>query len=217
VVGSTLDAVRRVVAGDCRRAFVPIAGLHHARRDRAAGFCVFNDCGVAIETLLGEHGLHRVAYVDIDAHHGDGVCYSFDEDPRVLIADLHEDGEFLYPGTGSRDEVGSGPARGTKLNLPMSPLAGDEQFARAWQEVERFLIQGRPEFVLFQCGADSIAGDPLTHLRYSPASHAHAARRLAALADELCQGRLVAMGGGGYQLRSLALAWCAVVEALLGP
>ncbi len=100
VVGSTLDAVHRLMDGRARRAFVPIAGLHHARRNAAGGFCVFNDCGVAIEILLSKYDLKRIAYVDIDAHHGDGVLYAFEENPDIIIADIHEDGRFLYPGTG---------------------------------------------------------------------------------------------------------------------
>ncbi|MCU0937176.1 MAG: acetoin utilization protein AcuC, partial [Gammaproteobacteria bacterium] len=198
VAGSTLDAVERVLAGECRRAFVPIAGLHHARRDQAAGFCVFNDCGIVIETLLEVKGMARVAYVDIDAHHGDGVFYGFEDDPRLVFADVHEDGQFLYPGTGAATETGRGPARGTKLNLPLPPAAGDRAFLAGWERIEAHLRAYPPDFVLLQCGADSIAGDPLTHLQLSVDAHAHAARRLCAIADEHCQGRLVAMGGGGY-------------------
>jgi len=217
VVGTTLDACERIMRGDARRVFIPIAGLHHGARRSAAGFCVFNDCGVAIETLKHQYGLSRIAYVDIDAHHGDGVFYAFEADPAVIIADLHEDGRFLYPGTGAAHERGVGAAAGTKLNIPMPPDAGDEAFWPAWERVEAHLEQARPEFILFQCGADSIAGDPLTHLRYTPAAHAHAARRLAALADRHCEGRLLAMGGGGYNRRSLALAWTAVLRALQEP
>ncbi len=216
VVGSTLDAVRRVACGELAHGFVPIAGLHHARRDAAAGFCVFNDCGVAIETLRVELGLRRIAYVDIDAHHGDGVYYAFEEDPEVFIADVHEDGRYLYPGTGHAEERGRGAAEGTKLNLPLPPYADDEAFRAAWERVEAFVDAARPDFVLLQCGADSLAGDPITHLAFSPAAHAHAARRLKALAERHCGGRLVAMGGGGYSRPNLAAAWCAVVEALLG-
>lgn len=215
VVGTTLDAVGRLMSGECRRAFVPIAGLHHARRDRAAGFCVFNDCGVAIETLLAEHGLERVGYVDIDAHHGDGVYYSFEDNPGVIFADLHEDGRFLYPGTGRASEAGTGPAFGTKLNVPMPPLAGDGLFRRRWAEVEAFLGGHAPQIVLFQCGADSLAGDPITDMQYSVAAHRLAAERLRRLADEFCEGRIVALGGGGYNRRNLATAWSAVVKALL--
>lgn len=215
VVGSSVDAARAVMDGACRRAFVPIAGLHHARRDAAAGFCVFNDCGVVIESLRSEYGLTRIAYVDIDAHHGDGVFYSYEDDPGVYIADIHEDGRALYPGTGARDESGRGAARGTKLNIPLPPGAGDAEFYAAWQEVEAGLRAFRPEFVVLQCGADSVGGDPLTHLRYTPAAHGHAATRLAHLADELCGGRVLALGGGGYDRGNLARAWTAVVEGLL--
>lgn len=215
VVGTTLDAVDRVMAGACRRAFVPIAGLHHASRDSAAGFCVFNDCGVAIESLRAVHNVKRVAYVDIDAHHGDGVFYAFEDDPQIFFADLHEDGRYLYPGTGAASESGRGDAAGTKLNIPMLPEAGDEEFRDAWERVEAFLNAARPEFVILQCGADSLAGDPITHLRYSPDSHQHAAGRLCTIADEHCDGRLVALGGGGYNRTNLALAWTAVVRAFL--
>ncbi len=215
VVGTTLDACRRLMDGDCRRVFIPIAGLHHARRNAAAGFCALNDCGVAIEFLAREHHLTRIAYVDIDAHHGDGVFYAFESDPVLIFADLHEDGRYLYPGSGDARETGRGDAAGTKLNIPMPPDADDEQFMRAWQRVEEFIDAARPEFILFQCGADSLAGDPLTHLRYSSAAHGHAARSLCALADRHAHGRLLAMGGGGYNRRNLALAWTAVVESML--
>ncbi|MBI3574130.1 MAG: acetoin utilization protein AcuC [Gammaproteobacteria bacterium] len=215
VVGSVLDAVRAMVQRECVRAFVPIAGLHHARRDSAAGFCVFNDLSVAIETLRAVHGIRRVAYVDIDAHHGDGVFYAFEDDPDLIFADIHEDGRYLYPGTGAASETGKGVARGTKLNIPLPPEAGDTEFFVAWEKVETFVRAGQPEFILLQAGADSLAGDPITHLRYTPAAHAHAAARLCRLADEFCAGRLLATGGGGYNRANLAAAWCAVVEAML--
>jgi len=215
VAGSVLDAIERLLRGDCRHAFVPIAGLHHARRDTAAGFCVFNDCGIAIETLRRVHAIHRVAYVDIDAHHGDGVYYSFEDDPELVFVDFHEDGRFLYPGSGDVTETGSGAARGTKLNIPLPPNAGDELFFRAWEQAESFIDAGRPEFILLQCGADSIGGDPITHLRFTPAAHRHATLRLCRLAAKHCQGRLLAMGGGGYNRANLAAAWTAVLAALL--
>ena len=215
VVGATLDAVRAVMEGECRRAFVAIGGLHHARRDRAAGFCVFNDCGVAIEALRREHGIRRIAYVDIDAHHGDGVFYAFESDPELFIADIHEDGWFLYPGSGYAAERGQGEAEGTKLNLPVAAGSADPEFYQTWEKVEDFIEAARPEFILFQCGADGLAGDPLTHLRYSPACHRHAAQRLRELAERHCNGRLVALGGGGYDAHNLAQAWCSVIEALI--
>jgi acetoin utilization protein AcuC len=216
VVGTVLDAAQKIVDGECAQAFVPIAGLHHARRDGAAGFCVFNDIGVLIEWLRAERGLGRIAYVDIDAHHGDGVFYSFEDDPNLVFADIHEDGRFLYPGTGDASETGTGPAKGTKLNIPMPPGADDRQFHAAWPMLEEFIRAGRPEFVILQAGADSVAGDPITHMRFSPAAHTHAARRLSTLALELCGGRFIATGGGGYNRASLAAAWCGVVEGMLG-
>ncbi len=214
VAGTTVSAVDAVMQGHARRAFVPIAGLHHAARDRASGFCVFNDCGIAAEYLRVEHGLKRIAYVDIDAHHGDGVYYGFEDDPLVVFADLHEDGRYLFPGTGSADEVGTGEGRDVKLNIPLPPGSGDDAFFAAWPAVEALLVRYRPEFILMQCGADSLAGDPLTHLQFTEDAHGKAAERLAALADEYCGGRLVATGGGGYDRHNLARAWTRVVEAL---
>ena len=214
VVGSVLDSAARVLAGGCRRAFVPIAGLHHARRDGAAGFCVFNDCGVLIETLRAVHGLRRIAYVDIDAHHGDGVFYAFEDDPDLIFVDLHEDGRYLYPGTGSAGETGRGAAAGTKLNIPLPPNSDDAAVLRVWDAAESFLRRTPPEFIILQCGADSVGGDPLTHLSYSRHLHGEIALRLCRLADEHCAGRLVALGGGGYDRSNLAAAWTGVVAAL---
>lgn len=215
VVGSTLDAVARIMAGELTRAMVPIAGLHHARRDGAAGFCVFNDCGIAVETLRQVHGIQRIAYVDIDAHHGDGVFYAFVDDPDLAIVDFHEDGNYLYPGTGHVDETGTGPARGTKLNVPLPPFAGDEQFLRLWPTAERFLEDYAPQFILLQCGADALAGDPITHLQMSTAVHRAAAASLCRIADRLCEGRVLAVGGGGYERDHTAQAWTQVVTALV--
>jgi len=215
VVGATLVAAEALMSGACRRAFVPIAGLHHAGRGHAAGFCVFNDCGVAVEILRARHGLRRIAYVDIDAHHGDGMYYAFQDDDQLFVADIHEDGRYLYPGTGSRAETGRGAAAGTKLNLPLAPGAGDAEFHVVWQEIESFLQRFPSDFILFQCGADSVAGDPIAHLQFSEAAHAHAARRLCAIADAQGHGRVLGMGGGGYNRRNLARAWTAVVEAFV--
>lgn len=214
VVGATLAATEAVVEGRVARAFVPIGGLHHAARDRAAGFCVFNDIGVAIEALRKQHGLQRIAYVDIDAHHGDGVFYAFEDDPDLIFADIHQDGRSLYPGTGHAHETGLGNAAGAKLNLPLPAGAGSDDFLRAWQEVESFIDAAAPEFILLQCGADSLAGDPLTGLRLSASDHAHATARLCVLAARHAKGRLLAMGGGGYHRPNLAAAWTAVVGEL---
>ena len=215
VVGAALEGLAQVMSGQALRTFQPIGGLHHARRAGAAGFCVFNDCGVVIETLQHQYGVKRVAYVDIDVHHGDGLYYPFESDADVIYADIHEDGHFLYPGTGHDYETGTGPAEGLKLNLPMQPGWGDKEFYAAWERVVEHLRQHRPEFIVFQCGADSIAGDPLAHLKYTPQAHAHAARSLCGLANDMCEGRIMAFGGGGYNRGNLAAAWCAVLDELV--
>ncbi|MBF0162294.1 MAG: acetoin utilization protein AcuC [Magnetococcales bacterium] len=216
VVGSALDGMERIMAGECRRAFIPIAGLHHARPERAGGFCVFNDAGVVIHTLRIKHGIQRVAYVDIDAHHGDGVFYAFESDPELIFADLHQDGRTLYPGTGSADERGTGPAVGRKLNIPLPPGAGDSHFAQVWPQVVAFLQEYKPEFFILQAGTDSIAGDPLAQLRLSPTCHFLVTTRLVQLAESMGHGRLLALGGGGYNAHNIAKGWCEVVRGLLG-
>ena len=215
VVGSVIHAVDTVMAGDVSRAFVPIAGLHHAAREHAAGFCVFNDCGIAAEYLRSRYGLERVAYVDIDAHHGDGLYYGFEDDPFLVFADIHEDGRYLYPGTGASTETGSGRARGTKLNIPVAPGAEDEEFLAAWRRVEDYVEAADPDFILFQCGADSLGGDPITHLEFSEQAHATAAAALCRIADRCCEGRIVGTGGGGYNRANLGRAWTRVVEAFV--
>ena len=215
VVGAVLCAVDEVMHGNHKRAFVPIAGLHHAARDGASGFCVFNDCGVAAEYLRKQFDVRRVAYVDIDAHHGDGMFYAFEDDPDLIFADIHEDGRHLYPGTGAASETGSGRARGTKLNIPLQPGADDNDFRRAWVEVEAYLERMQPDFILMQCGADSLEGDPITHLCWSEEAHAQAATSLCRIADKHCSGRIVATGGGGYNRRNLARAWTRVVQSFV--
>jgi acetoin utilization protein AcuC len=215
-VGSALEALDRIMSGEVERSFQPAGGMHHARRHRAAGFCPFNDIGVVIDTLRERHGVRRIGYVDIDAHHGDGVYYTYESDPDLIFADIHEDGRCLFPGTGDADENGKGAAVGTKLNIPMPPRANDRDFHAAWDRIEAHLDRHAPEFFILQAGADSLAGDPLADLRFTAAAHAHAARRLAVLADRHAQGRLMVFGGGGYHPTNVATAWTAVLRALIG-
>jgi acetoin utilization protein AcuC len=219
VVGSTLAALDYVVAGrdgqgrKVDHAFNPIGGLHHARRDIAGGFCVFNDIGVAILAAREKYGIKRIAYVDIDAHHGDGVFYEFEDDPLLFFADIHEDGRYLYPGTGSAAETGKREAAGTKLNIPLQPGAGDDDFIAAFGRVKQFVDSARPELIILQCGADGLAGDPITHLQYSERSHKFAADSLHRLAHRHCSGRIVALGGGGYNRANIGRAWTEVVKS----
>ena len=215
VVGAVLCAVDEIMHGNYKRAFIPIAGLHHAGRDHAAGFCVFNDCGIAAEYLRKQFGVKRIAYVDIDAHHGDGMFYGFEDDPDLIIADIHEDGRHLYPGTGAAEETGAGKARGTKLNIPLAPGADDSDFNDVWGRVEAYLEAAKPEFILMQCGADSLEGDPITHLCWTEESHAKAAASLCRLADKYCDGRIIGTGGGGYNRHNVARAWTRVVQSFV--
>jgi len=212
VVGSALEALAAVMGGRYRRSFQPIGGLHHASPDAAAGFCVFSDLGVVIETLRSRYGLRRIAYVDIDVHHGDGVFYPYEADPDLIIADVHQHHSTLYPGTGKESETGKGEAAGTKLNVELAPGEGDEAFLAAWPRIEAHLAGFEPELFLFQCGADGGAGDPLAQLEYTPAVHARAAERLRALAERFAGGRILAFGGGGYDRDNLAQAWSEVLR-----
>jgi len=215
VAGSALSAVDRIMSGEIQKAFISVAGLHHAYRDRASGFCVFNDCGVVIEHLMKNYHLKKIAYVDIDAHHGDGVYYEFESDSRVIFADIHESGKFLFPGTGSPEETGLGEARGCKLNMELNPGDNDDDFFRAWATVVEFIEKSEPEFILMQCGADSLAGDPLTHLKYSEQAHTSASRDMASLAAKYAGGKMLAVGGGGYNLSNIKKAWAGVVHGLI--
>ena len=215
VVGTGLAAINQILKHDWHHAFIPIGGLHHARRAGAAGFSVFNDCGIMIEVLRQRYGIVRVAYVDIDAHHGDGVYYAFEEDPDLVIADIHEDGRYLYPGTGAANEKGKGIARGTKLNIPLAPGSDDRDFLRAWSRVEDLIEDHKPEFIIFQAGVDSLSGDPLAHLQFSVEAHIHSTRRLVELTNKYAKGRLLVYGGGGYNLDNVANGWCAICKELV--
>ncbi len=216
-VGSTLVCLQEIMQGHLDHAFNPVGGLHHATRNSSAGFCVFNDIGVAVEVLRREHHIKRILYVDIDVHHGDGVYYPFESDPDLYIFDVHEDGRYLYPGTGAATEVGAGPARGTKVNVPLPPQAGDDQVSAQLDKLESLARRCSPEFIILQAGADGLAGDPIAGLVYTPETHKTVTRLLHGLAHELCEGKIMALGGGGYKPSNCAKAWTTVVRALKEP
>ncbi|MBA3749728.1 MAG: acetoin utilization protein AcuC [Nitrosopumilus sp.] len=218
VVGSSLKALDIVMKKDkgIQHAFSPIGGLHHAKRGSAGGFCVFNDIGVIIMMARRKYGIGRICYVDIDAHHGDGVYYEFEKDSTVFIADIHEDGRYLYPGTGKETESGSGNAKGTKLNVTMKPNSTDVDFVAAFKKVEEFIDTiAKPELIILQCGTDCIGGDPLTHLQYTSKAHGYAADRLHQLSHKYCDGRILALGGGGYNQTNIADGWSEVVKSFI--
>ncbi len=201
--GGSLLAADLVARGDVTRAFHFAGGLHHAMPDRASGFCYVNDAVLAILRLRAD-GL-RVAYVDIDAHHGDGVQAAFYADPDVLTISTHERGDRLFPGTGFVDEIGVGAGVGYAVNLPLDVLTDSAVYLPAFAEVVPPLLRAfRPDVVVAQLGIDSHRTDPLTHLALDVQGFTRAVACITGLAP-----RLVALGGGGYDLENVARAWTA--------
>jgi acetoin utilization protein AcuC len=213
VAGGSLRAMEAILRGDVEHAFHPGGGLHHAMRDRASGFCIYNDVALAVARARRE-GL-RVLYVDLDVHHGDGVQALFQDDPGVLTVSIHETGRYLFPGTGFADEIGEGAAAGTSVNVPLEPGTGEGP----WLDMVRLLVPSlaaafRPDIVVSQHGADSHAFDPLAHLRVTTTAMGAAARIVDAVAHRWAGGRWLATGGGGYDAyrvvpRSWSLVWLA--------
>jgi acetoin utilization protein AcuC len=208
VAGATLSAAGAIVDGEVEHAFNAAGGLHHAMPSRASGFCVYDDPAVAIAWLL-DHGVERVAYVDVDVHHGDGPQAIFYEDPRVLTISIHESGEYLFPGTGFVEERGAGAAEGTKVNVPLDPSTGDDGWLDAFTAVVPPLVRAwRPDVLVSQLGCDTHHTDPLAHLRLTTRAYREAARTLHELAHRAAGGRWLATGGGGYQwARVVPRAW----------
>jgi acetoin utilization protein AcuC len=200
IVGGTLLGLESVLSGRGGHAINPAGGLHHAAPGGASGFCIYDDVAIAIAAALeGPHRVKRVAYVDIDAHHGDGVMYGFYGDGRVLDIDFHQDGRTLFPGTGFVHETGKGDGKGLKVNVPLPPTAGDEALVPLFGRiVPKMLRSFRPDLIVLQTGVDAHAGDPLAHLQYTPKAYEFAIGTVHDLSHELCEGRLLETGGGGY-------------------
>jgi acetoin utilization protein AcuC len=208
VAGASLVAAEAVLSGRAEHAFNPAGGLHHAMPERASGFCVYDDPAIAIAWLL-ERGVDRVAYVDVDVHHGDGPQAIFYRDPRVLTISIHETGRYLFPGTGFVDERGEGEAEGTKANIPLPPFTSDDPWLQAFHEVVPPLVRRwKPDVLVTQLGCDTHHSDPLAHLNLSTRAYREAAKALHALAHDAAGGRWLATGGGGYQwARVVPRAW----------
>jgi acetoin utilization protein AcuC len=216
IAGGTVAAARSVREGPPRRALQPGGGLHHAHPGSASGFCILNDLGVAISDAL-HRGLRRVAYVDLDVHHGDGVMYGFYHDGRVLDIDFHETGRSIFPGTGETRETGTGDGSGFKVNVPLPPGSGDEVLRPLFLRLVPPLIREfRPELIVVQGGLDAHVGDGLGHLRYSGSSYVLAVRTLRDLADSTEGAGLVVTGGGGYSAVNVALGMATHGAVLLG-
>jgi acetoin utilization protein AcuC len=200
VVGASVEAARRVWVGEALHAANVAGGLHHAMPESASGFCVYNDPAIAIRWLL-DHGAERVGYVDVDAHHGDGVQTAFYDDPRVMTISVHETPRTLFPGTGFPAETGSGDGVGSAVNVALPPGTADAGWLRAFHAVVPPLLREfRPQVLLTQHGCDSHLEDPLTHLMLTVDGQRAAYLALHDLAHELCDGKWIAVGGGGYAI-----------------
>ncbi len=208
VAGASIVAAAAVDDGSVLHAFNAAGGLHHAKPSRASGFCVYDDPAVAIGWLL-EFGAGRIAYVDVDVHHGDGVQAIFYADPRVLTISIHQSGDTLFPGTGSIAERGAGDAVGTAVNIPLEPYTTDEAWLTAFRELVPPKIRAfAPEVLVTQLGCDTHVTDPLAQLQLTTRAYRETAGLLHGLAHEVTGGRWVATGGGGYQwARVVPRAW----------
>ena len=217
VCGATVAAAAAILAGDAVHAFSPAGGLHHAMPGQASGFCVYNDPAVAIAWML-EQGIERIAYVDVDVHHGDGVQAIFADEPRVLTISVHESGRFLFPYTGFANEIGEGAARGTIANLPLPPSTTDDLYLPAFDAVVPKLVRAfEPDVLVTQLGCDSHYTDPLAHLGLTTRAYAELAGRLHDLAHTVTKGRWLATGGGGYQWATVVpRAWCSYLAEMVG-
>ncbi|HEX6923968.1 MAG TPA: acetoin utilization protein AcuC [Longimicrobiaceae bacterium] len=217
IVGGTLRCAEMVMSGEVRRAFNVAGGLHHAHRDRASGFCIYDDLAAAIAWIRERYDA-RVLYIDYDAHHGDGVQGIFYADPNVLTLSIHESGRYLFPGTGFVDELGEGDGYGYSLNLPLEPHTSDA----SWLSLTKSLLPEvfeafRPEVVVLQNGCDAHLLDPLTHLRCSTRIYEEFVKLCCELAERHCEGRVIATGGGGYAVwRVVPRAWTLVWASLTG-
>jgi len=205
-VGVTLEAARRICEAGERRVLQLGGGLHHARRNFASGFCVYNDLAIAIRALT-RHGLW-VAYIDVDVHHGDGVQQILYDDGRVLTISLHESGRFLFPGSGEVRELGSGVGLGLKLNVPLQPLTDGASYLEVLDRiVPEALSRFGPGAVVVQAGADAHNDDELAHLSLTTRDYEAIFRRILGWADAFASGRVLFTLGGGYSLRSTPRVW----------
>jgi acetoin utilization protein AcuC len=208
--GASLVAANMIYDGKVDVAFNVSGGLHHAMPRYASGFCIFNDPVIAINYLLSK-GL-RVVYVDIDAHHGDGVQHAYYSTDQVLTISIHESGQFLFPGTGSVEDIGIGKGLGYSVNIPLHPYSNDEVYMRMASEIMIPLIDSfRPDVLATQLGMDTYFRDPITHLGLSVQGHSAIVKKLGE-----STAKWLAFGGGGYDLSAVARGWTLDYGTMLG-
>lgn len=199
--GASVQAAEFVASEKASTAFNIAGGLHHATADSASGFCYINDAVLAIKRLVAAG--KRVIYIDIDAHHGDGVEDAFNDTDQVLTLSIHEDGRWLFPGTGSVTDIGRGTGRGYSINLPLGPGIGDEDYIKAFESVVPLFVDAfRPDIMVTQLGVDTFATDPITHMNLTTVAFEHAVRAFRSFNIPW-----VGLGGGGYDLGNVARGW----------
>lgn len=217
IAGASVEAARLVWTGERARAINVSGGLHHAMPGRASGFCIYNDVSVAIHWLLA-HGATRIVYIDVDAHHGDGVQAAFYHDPRVLTISLHENPQTLFPGTGYPTEIGAGGAEGSAVNVPLPAGTSDAGWLRAFHAVVPPLVREfEPEIIVSQHGCDSHMDDPLTNLMLSVDGQRASYLAVRNLAEQVAGGKWIATGGGGYAVVDVVpRAWAHLLSIVGG-
>jgi len=216
--GASIEAIEQVLCGRKLRTFSIASGMHHAHKSRAAGFSVYNDAAVGIAVARQGRPELRVLYIDIDAHHGDGVQEAFAGSADVMTLSIHESGLYAFPGTGFPGEMGYGEGTGYAANLPMPAYSTDECYEMAFEQFIAPLTRAfKPDLIVAQLGADAHYSDPQTDLGLTLPGYRALVRGIIGLADELCGGKLVALGGGGYHIVDVVpLAWAWVMAELAG-
>ena len=217
-VGSVQQAVDEVIAGRARNAFCPVRPPgHHAEVNQVMGFCYFNNIAIAARYLQDRHGIEKVAIVDWDVHHGNGTQHSFEEDPSVFFFSIHQFSHFFFPGTGARSEQGRGSGIGTVLNAPQPAGQTDADYLRVFREELRPAIDRfEPDFILVSAGFDAHRSDPLANMELSDQGFAEMTREVVGMAADHCQGRLVSVLEGGYDLQALATSVEVHLQVLMG-
>jgi len=217
VCAACVRAADAVLRGEVTRAFVPAAGAHHGMHNRASGFGIYNETAITVRHLL-DHGAERVAYVDLDVHHGDGTQWIFYDEPRVLTVSVHESGRHLFPGTGFAAETGGASAPGSAANVALPPFAGDDAYRAAMGRIVEPVVRAfRPDVIVTQNGVDHHHADPLSHMLTTMPLYPELWRRLRAIADDVAGGRWIALGGGGYDpCTAPPRAWAALAAEMAG-
>ncbi|SCC04768.1 acetoin utilization protein AcuC [Arthrobacter sp. NIO-1057] len=203
IVGGSVIAAQAIMDQSTVRAVNFAGGMHHAAKKKASGFCIYNDAAAAIQRML-DNGAQRVVYIDVDAHHGDGTESIFWDDERVLTISLHESGLSLFPGTGFANEIGGPNAQGSAVNVALPAMTGDSGWMRAFHAIVPQLVHAfKPEIIVSQHGCDAHRDDDMTNLKLSVDAQRQVALDIAQLADDLCEGRWLATGGGGYNVTAV--------------